>query len=50
MQIVPTDSSELANHPYQELEPGMYHCAGRLVIVTGDDAALLIIMEQSAQQ
>jgi hypothetical protein len=42
MEIKPTTSEELSRHSYREIEPGLYHCPGRLVIVQGDDSALLI--------
>ena len=44
MKIVATDSSELANHEYRSLEPGLYHAPGRVLIVTDDDSALLILI------
>lgn len=48
MQIVLTDSSELADHPYTEIEPGrVYHAPGRLVIIQSGpgDSAMLILTE-----
>jgi len=52
MQIVPTTTAELANHLYNEIMPGVYACpeSGRLVIVNADESALLMIVEQPAQQ
>lgn len=44
MQIELADSSELANHPYTEIEPGkLYKAPGRVLILEDDDHALLII-------
>lgn len=46
MQIEMTTSEELSRHEYHTVETGrVYHAPGRVLIVTADDAALLIETE-----
>lgn len=50
MQIIITDSYELAQHPYVEIEPGTYHAPGRVVIVQPDQSVLLILTGTTTEQ
>ncbi|MBV5317812.1 MAG: hypothetical protein JZU50_08375 [Desulfobulbaceae bacterium] len=45
MKITTTTAAELADHQYIELEPGIYHAPGRILITQTDESALLIIKE-----
>jgi hypothetical protein len=49
MKIKPVPFSELANHPYIEIEPGrLYHAPGQVLISDdGEDNALLIVLDNT---
>lgn len=49
MQILPSSSSELANHPYKLIQPGVYACpeAGRVLFVEDNETAILVIREKA---
>ncbi|MBE0582536.1 MAG: hypothetical protein IH612_02100 [Desulfofustis sp.] len=49
MEIMATTSEELGNHPYVEVEAGVYVCRyanrARVLFVEADDSAILLIRQ-----
>ncbi len=52
MQIILTDSSELGNFPYLEIQQGVYSYqpGGRVLFVEDNESALLVIRNVSEEK